>query len=198
MNSLPAQAPTVRSVDLHRESARSRLTFAVFVVSSSRYELKSRGEAFVDESGDVAVSLIESAGHVVVRRDILPDSVPEIGEALRAAAGSADVVLFIGGTGPHPRDVTVEAVRPAFSKELPGFGELFRMLSYEQVGPAAFLSRATAGVVEGSVVFCLPGSPDGIRLALERLILPEAEHAVWVARGYRHAHGSGRQDDPGG
>jgi len=181
----------VRSVDLHRERARSKLTFAVFVVSSSRHAAKSRGEAFVDESGDLAVSLVESAGHRVVERDVLPDSLEEIAEALKRVAGKVDVVLFLGGTGPHPKDVTVEAVRPSLTKELPGFGELFRMLSYEQVGPAAFLSRATAGVADGSVVFCLPGSPDGIRLALEKLILPEAEHAVWVARGYRHRHGHG-------
>ena len=188
----------MRSVDRHRERARSELTFAVFVVSSSRHAAKSRGEAFADESGDLAVSLVESAGHRVVERDVLPDSLEEISEALRAVAGKADVVLFLGGTGPHPKDVTVEAVRPAFTKELPGFGELFRMLSYEQVGPAAFLSRATAGVVDGSVVFCLPGSPDGIRLALERLILPEAEHAVWVARGYKHKHKHGDSHRGGG
>ena len=165
----------------------------MFVVSSSRYEARSKGEEIEDASGDLAVRLISSAGHEVKVRDILPDSIERIRSALESARSRVDVVLFIGGSGLHPQDVTVEAVRPLFSKELPGFGELFRFLSYDQIGPAAILSRATAGAVGGVVVFCIPGSPDAVRLALEKLILPEVEHTVWVARGYRHArsHGGG-------
>ncbi len=177
-----------RPVDSHREAARSRLSFAVYVVSSSRYEAMARGESVKDASGDLAVKLIKSAGHEVRIKEIIPDSVEVIRSALESAKSQADVVLFIGGSGLHPQDVTVEAVRPLLSKELPGFGELFRFLSYSQIGPAAILSRATAGVAGGAVVFCLPGSPTAVQLALEKLILPEVEHAVWVARGYRHAH----------
>jgi molybdenum cofactor biosynthesis protein B len=104
-------------------------------------------------------------------------------EQIRAAveqglAGGARAVLVTGGTGITRRDQTVEAVRPLLEKEIPGFGELFRMLSFQEIGSAAWLSRALAGTVRGALVFVLPGSPNAVRLALDRLILPELGHAV--------------------
>ncbi|MCL4346535.1 MAG: molybdenum cofactor biosynthesis protein MoaB, partial [Candidatus Thermoplasmatota archaeon] len=93
-----------------------------------------------------------------------------------------DVIIFTGGTGITSRDITYESVEPELNKKIPGFGELFRFLSYQEIGSAAMMSRAFAGVVRGKVVFCLPGSPDGVRLAMDRLILPEIGHAIREAR----------------
>jgi molybdenum cofactor biosynthesis protein B len=108
------------------------------------------------------------------------DEIAAIREAAEEAleAEGVDVVLFTGGTGVSPRDVTVEAVRPLFEKELPGFGELFRMLSYAEVGSAAMLSRATAGVARRKAIFLLPGSPAAIELAGGKLVLSEAAHLI--------------------
>ena len=92
-------------------------------------------------------------------------------------------MLVTGGTGVAPRDVTVEAIAPLFDKQLPGFGELFRALSFAEVGSAAYLSRASAGIAGGKPVFLLPGAPQAVELAMERLILPEAAHLVAQARG---------------
>lgn len=119
------------------------------------------------------------AGHVVTGLVVVRDDAAAIREALeRALEAGARAVLFNGGTGLAPRDVTLETLAPLFEKAIPGFGELFRMLSFEQVGSAAMLSRAGAGVVRGAVVFALPGSPKAVTLAMERLILPELGHLV--------------------
>ena len=93
-----------------------------------------------------------------------------------------DVVLVTGGTGLAPRDVTIEAVEPLFDKGIPGFGELFRMLSFAEIGAAAMLSRATAGLASGRAIFLLPGSPAALELALSRLVLPEIAHLLAQAR----------------
>jgi len=105
------------------------------------------------------------------------------------ASPSCGAVLLTGGTGASPRDVTPEAVRPLLERELPGFGELFRMLSFQAIGPAAMLSRAFAGTCAGKVVFGLPGSPAAIRLALERLALPELGHLAGEATKQPGQHG---------
>ncbi|MGC8936120.1 MAG: MogA/MoaB family molybdenum cofactor biosynthesis protein, partial [Candidatus Methanomethylicaceae archaeon] len=99
-----------------------------------------------------------------------------------AVKGIADVIVISGGTGPGPRDVTVEAITPLFEKELPGFGELFRHMSYEKVGTSTIASRATAGITKGVLVFALPGSPDAVKLAMEKIILPESPHLVKMVR----------------
>lgn len=153
----------------------ARVTARVVTVS----DRCSRGE-MADESGPAARAELERAGVLV--RDVVV--VPDEAEAIRSAvlAGDVDVVLLTGGTGVGPRDVTVETVRPLFEKELPGFGELFRARSAGEVGPAAILSRATAGVVAGTVVVCAPGSPRGARLAAS-LIAPELGHLVGHVRG---------------
>jgi molybdenum cofactor biosynthesis protein B len=93
-----------------------------------------------------------------------------------------DVAIFSGGTGITPSDITIETVSPFFEKTLPGFGEFFRRISYDKVGSAAVLSRAVAGVAKGKAIFCIPGSPDAVKTAVEMLILPEAPHIVKHAR----------------
>jgi molybdenum cofactor biosynthesis protein B len=93
-----------------------------------------------------------------------------------------DAAIFCGGTGITPTDVTIETVSPFLDKTLPGFGEIFRRLSYDKVGSAAVMSRAVAGVAKGKALFCIPGSPDAVRISVEMLILPEAPHIVRHAR----------------
>ncbi|WP_044890146.1 MogA/MoaB family molybdenum cofactor biosynthesis protein [Myxococcus hansupus] len=136
-------------------------------------------DAARDESGRVLRDGLEAAGHTLAGSVVVKDDPEAIRAALETARESgARAVLFTGGTGIGRRDCTVEALRPLFEKELPGFGELFRMLSYRQVGSAAMMSRATAGTYQGMILFALPGSPKAVRLALEALILPELGHAV--------------------
>ena len=159
------------SLEQHRAEAPAALGFAVVTVSDTRAESTDRG-------GDYLAAAIENAGHGVARRALVRDEAEAIRAEARAAAGdeAADLVLFTGGTGIAPRDVTPEAVEPLLDRVVPGFGELFRALSYEQIGSAALLSRALAGLASGRVVFVLPGSRGAIELAMEKLILPELGH----------------------
>ncbi|MEF8851940.1 MAG: molybdenum cofactor biosynthesis protein B [Haloarculaceae archaeon] len=162
----------------HHHADVEELGVAVVTVTSSR-------DLDHDPSGDAIQSLVEDAGHSVVARDLVADDLDGVQRAVLSLTGrgDVDVVVTTGGTGITPDDVTVEAVRPLFDKELPGFGELFRVLSYEEVGTRAVGSRATAGVSEGVPVFCLPGSEDAVRTGVEGLILAEAPHLVGLARG---------------
>ena len=136
-----------------------------------------------DTGGALLCELLESGGHRVALRELVKDEVAEIRAALGRALASAEcaAVILTGGTGIAPRDVTPEAVAPLLERPLPGFGELFRQLSFAEIGSAAMLSRALGGLARGKPVFALPGSRAAIRLALERLILPELGHLVGEA-----------------
>jgi len=160
----------------HHHADVEQLGVAVVTVSSSR-------SLDDDPSGDAAQELLEEDGHSVVARDLVADDLDGVQRAVLALTGreDIDVVVTTGGTGVTPDDVTVEAVEPLFDKDLPGFGELFRILSYEEVGTRAMGSRATAGVSEGVPVFCLPGSEDAVRTGVDELILAEAPHLVGLA-----------------
>jgi molybdenum cofactor biosynthesis protein B len=132
-----------------------------------------------DEGGPLVRRLFEQAGHSVPGASVVKDVGPEIAHAMKLALDSGvRVIVLTGGTGLSSRDVTVETVTPMFQKTLDGFGELFRALSFRQIGTAAMASRAVAGVWEGVVVFALPGSPSAVKLAMEQLILPEVGHLV--------------------
>jgi molybdenum cofactor biosynthesis protein B len=123
---------------------------------------------------------IVAAGHHVVAYQIIKDEADQVGAVLdELAASEARVILFNGGTGISPRDRTYDALSRKLEKVLPGFGELFRMLSYQQVGAAAMLSRATAGVYRNKVIISTPGSPAAVQLAWEKLIAPELAHLAW-------------------
>ena len=137
-----------------------------------------------DLSGDLIESFLKNAGHTISFRKLIPDDKVSIEEAVRQALASTklDAVVFSGGTGIAPSDITIETVFPFLEKVLPGFGEIFRRLSFDEVGSAAVLSRAVAGVAKGKAFFCVPGSPDAVRLCFEKLILPEAPHIVKHAR----------------
>jgi molybdenum cofactor biosynthesis protein B len=133
-----------------------------------------------DRSGDAIARLLEHAGHRVARRAWVADERAAIRRAVRGALGvrGVDVVLVTGGTGVAPRDVTPEALQPLLTRTLPGFGERFRALSWTQVGSAAWLSRALAGVAAGRLVVALPGSTRAVELAMRELLLPELGHVV--------------------
>lgn len=169
----------------HHADLPKGLRFTVIVTSDTIMAAKEKGIGFHDISGEVAVSLIGSHGFKVSERLYLPNQVDSIWKATRNAvnSGVADVVLIIGGTGLSRRDVSVEAVSPLFEKAIPGFGELFRRLSYESIGTSAIASRATAGVSNGALIFVLPGSPEAVKMALERVILPESPHLIKMIRG---------------
>jgi molybdenum cofactor biosynthesis protein B len=133
-----------------------------------------------DTSGAAIRAALEGQGHIVARYAVVKDEPAEIVALVRDLAGDGcQVILTSGGTGISRRDSTFEAIDRLLEKRLPGFGELFRMLSYADIGPAAMLSRATAGTFGSSLIFCLPGSTGAVRLALEKLILPELPHLVW-------------------
>jgi molybdenum cofactor biosynthesis protein B len=161
----------------HRRAAPALLGFALITVSDTR-------TAADDASGHALADLARAAGHRVEESDLVTDDVPAIRAAVERAQAreGVDVVVLTGGTGFSPRDVTIEAVGPLLERPVEGFGELFRMLSYQQVGAAAMLSRAAAGLVGTQAVFLLPGSPKAVALAMEKLILPEAAHLLGQAR----------------
>jgi len=154
----------------HQKDARS-VRFAVLTVSDTRTEED-------DTSGKLIREMVVAVGHTVVEYRIVKDERAQIRWALHTARPEVEVVVISGGTGIAPRDVTCEVVCDLLDKEIIGFGELFRMLSYEQVGAAAMLSRAIAGVARGRLLFALPGSIKGVELAMERLILPQVAHMV--------------------
>ncbi len=151
-------------------------------VSSSRYESRRQGREDADQSGDIAEVEIAKLGFHLAARSLVSDDrrmiKKEVGSFL---AGGDDVILFLGGTGVSSRDITIETVRPYFKKELDGFGELFRKLSYDEIGSAAMMTRAAAGVAKGKLLVCLPGSPEAARLGLRNLG-KEFPHALYIAR----------------
>jgi molybdopterin adenylyltransferase len=165
------------SADQHRRAGPTVLGFAVITVSDSR-------SAEDDTSGRAIRDLLSAAGHRIADSTLVRDDVAAIREAVRRMLGMSDVDVLVatGGTGFSPRDLTLEAVGPLLERPIEGFGELFRMLSYEQVGAAAMLSRAAAGLIGTKAVFLLPGSPKAVALAMEKLILPEAGHLLGQAR----------------
>lgn len=133
-----------------------------------------------DSSGAAIRTALNTAGHHVVSYTVVPDDPAIIADLIdRYRAEGCQVIITNGGTGIARRDSTFEAVDGLLDKRLPGFGELFRMLSYADIGAAAMLSRATAGVAGGHLIFALPGSTAAVQLALEKLIMPELEHLVW-------------------
>ncbi len=166
------------SLEKHREEAPQALAYAVLTISDTRDLAADRGGAYLVEA-------VEAAGHRVVARELVTDDADAIRAALDrlVEASGADFVLATGGTGVAPRDVTYDVVRGWFDSDVPGFGELFRWLSYEEIGSAAILSRATAGIRRGVIVCALPGSPKALRLAWERILLPEAGHLAGQVRG---------------
>ena len=157
----------------HPRDQQVEAYFALLVTSDSR-TLED------DHTGNLAVSMLEEAGHKVVKRDILPNDSDKIRQWLQEAIdGEAPVIITSGGTGLGRVDVTVDTARSLFEKELPGFGEQFRRLSFDEVGVPGLMSRATAGVSDKKLIFCLPGSRGAMKTALNEIILPGIGHMLW-------------------
>jgi molybdenum cofactor biosynthesis protein B len=172
------------TAEKHKAEAPRTINFAVITCSTSRYkELTETGKTS-DTSGDLITQLLRSNGHRVTLRRLVSDDKKMIQQTVIKAVKSrkTDAIITTGGTGISPTDVTIEAVQPLLDKEIPGFGQLFRTISYEKIGSPAVLTRALAGTMRGKVIFCLPGSPQSVSLALETLILPEAAHILKHAR----------------
>ena len=170
----------------HKEKAPKRLSFAIVTISTSRHRDSQAGKPITDESGDLIIKTLQENRHTIGIQRLVTDNKSVIQKTIREMLNSSEVdaIITCGGTGITPADVTIEAVEPILEKELPGFGELFRHLTYQEIGSAAIMSRALGGVAKGKAVFCLPGSPHAVKLCLERLILPETAHIVL------HAHGT--------
>lgn len=165
------------SAERHREQSPESVCCAVITVSDTRNVENDRG-------GQTIVELLEAAGHQMLERRIVPDEPEQLQAATAELVGLAaiEVVLITGGTGISTRDQTPDAIDQMLTKQLPGYGELFRMLSYQEIGPAAMLSRAAGGLIGQKVVLTMPGSPAAVRLAMEKLILPEIAHLVALAQ----------------
>jgi molybdenum cofactor biosynthesis protein B len=168
------------SVHKHRESAPERVRVAVLTISDTR-------TPDTDTGGDTIEELMRAAGHEIVERDIVRDEASGIRTTLvdLLARSDVDAVVTTGGTGISARDTTYEVVDRMLEKRLDGFGEIFRMLSYEEIGAAAILSRALAGAVGPKFIACLPGSRNAVRLAVERLLAPEIAHVVFELRKHQ-------------
>ncbi|HLG19460.1 MAG TPA: MogA/MoaB family molybdenum cofactor biosynthesis protein [Bdellovibrionota bacterium] len=162
-----------RSSHVHHKDDPKSVACFVLTVSDTR-------DPRTDESGRTIIETLEGAGHKVAGYAIVKDEPKQIISTIRKAVENLPVAVVIvnGGTGIAPRDSTIEALKEILTKEIPGFGELFRYLSYKEIGAAAMLSRAVGGVFRGSVVFSIPGSPAAVRLALNQLILPQLNHIV--------------------
>lgn len=161
------------SIEEHKRDAPKSFRFAVLTITDKRTE-KS------DVSGKLLREVLKREGHSEVHYDIIANDENLISNKVRGllSGGKCDVVITVGGTGLSRRDVTIEAVEPLLEKRLEGFGELFRSLSFQEIGSAAIMSRALAGTISKGLVICLPGSEKAVSLALEKIILPELPHAI--------------------
>jgi len=171
MSDATAKSASVRE---HRAQAEryGAISIAVITVSDTR-------TPDTDRSGQLIRRLSEAAGHQIMGYDLVKDEPDQILRSLEAfGASAAQAILTNGGTGISRRDQTCDLVAGLLEKTLPGYGELFRMLSFAEVGAAAQLSRAVAGIYRGKVVYCMPGSSNAVRLAMQKLILPELRHLV--------------------
>ena len=170
------------SVEKHRDAAPEKVRVAVLTISDTR-------TPETDTGGDTVQEALEGAGHEVITRTIVRDEASLIRTALVDALARADVdaVVTSGGTGISARDTTYEVVERMVEKRLDGFGEIFRMLSYEEIGAAAIMSRAVAGAVGTKFVASLPGSRNAVRLAMEKLLVPEIAHVVFELRKHQES-----------
>jgi molybdenum cofactor biosynthesis protein B len=169
---------------LHKKSSPDSATVYIVTCSTSKFKQLRAKQQPSDESGDTIERLAANAGHRISGRRLISDSKPMIRKAVGEAFSNRDVdaVIITGGTGLSSTDVTFEAISPMLDREIPGFGEIFRRISFDEIGSAAMMSRAFAGTIKDRAVFCLPGSPNAVKTAMEKLILPELGHLVGLAR----------------
>lgn len=173
------------AVTEHKDKAHRAVSCAVITASDTRNEE-------TDTSGQKIKDLLVERQHVVLSYQILKDEPAQMSAAVRTLLERSDIdaIIINGGTGIAPRDTTFEAIQGLLEKEISGFGELFRMLSYQDIGSAAMMTRATAGVAKGKIIISLPGSTGAVELGMTKLVLPELGHMMFVLRGEKkhHAH----------
>lgn len=165
---------TPEGTEAHRAAAPDSVNCAVLTVSDTR-------SSETDTSGGLIRDTLRLAGHTIIDYQIVPDEPEQIRRMLDEWTNNAEIqaVLSNGGTGIAARDTTYDAIAGMLDKRIDGFGELFRMLSWQEVGPAAMLSRAVAGVANGTLIIAMPGSSNAVRLAMSKLIVPELGHLVY-------------------
>lgn len=158
----------------HRRDQKIQTGFAVLVVSDTRTKQ-------TDKSGKIAIEMLEAEGHRVIAYDIVKNDDDEIRGAIREYLDTTDIRVIItsGGTGPGARDRTVEVLDKMFDRRFDGFGEHFRRISFEEIGLPAIYSRSVAGIIGKTIIYCLPGSKNAMRTALEKVILPSIGHLLW-------------------
>lgn len=167
----------------HKHQAPEKIRLALVVVSTSRYEEKKLGNFTSDKTIPIVEEIISRNYNILLNSiEIVPDLKDKIKLILNefTSLSSIDGIIFSGGTGLSHKDITYETIEPLMSKKISGFGEIFRQLSFEEIGSSAMLSRATAGIIKKKIVFLLPGSPNAVKLALEKLIIPEIGHIVYL------------------
>ncbi|MFX1258571.1 MAG: molybdenum cofactor biosynthesis protein B [Promethearchaeota archaeon] len=167
----------------HKRKAPKNLSIVIIIVSTSRFNEIKENKKSSDKTIPLVKKILEDYENIsLVYSEIIEDSEIQIKETLTKflEENTIDVLIFSGGTGLSPKDVTYETIKPLLEKELAGFGELFRFLSYEDIGSSAMLSRAIAGTIKNKVIFLIPGSPNAVKLALNKLILPEIGHILYL------------------
>jgi molybdenum cofactor biosynthesis protein B len=158
----------------HERAGHGAINIAIVTVSDTRTPENDLNRSYIE-------TRMKDLGHQVTAYRLIKDEPNQVEQALDDLAEhpAVQIILFNGGTGIAPRDTTYDVISRKLEKSLPGFGEIFRMISYHEIGPAAMLSRATAGVFKSTLVFSMPGSPNAVKTALEKLIIPEINHLAW-------------------
>ncbi len=169
----------------HKQKGPTEINIALIVVSTSRFEEKLDGKESSDKTIPLVKNILEKEASIsLLFHDIVPDSEKYIKKVLLNLLKDKNLhaIIFSGGTGISPKDITHETIEPLLEKKIEGFGEIFRYLSYNEIGSSAILSRALAGKMEDKAIFILPGSPNAVKLAFEKLILPELGHIIYLIR----------------
>ena len=169
-----------RVPNMHRKGSPQHLLFTVIIVSDTRFKQSKSGEELHDETTPLIKRMLRRKRYKLLTAEIVPDQKKAVKDAIENHIDQhhPHVIILSGGTGISPRDITYEVVKELIVKEIDGFGELFRWLSYQDIGTAAMLSRTIAGIHKKTFIVSLPGSPDAVRLAMEKLIIPEAGHII--------------------
>jgi len=173
----------MKTHEKHRLEASQDVNVGIITISTSKFQQAKSGKDVNDLSGEIIKKKVEEAEYRIISQKLIDDNISMIRMTLLNLIYEEKVnaIIITGGTGISSRDITIESVRPLFSKELDGFGEIFRSLSYDAIGSSAHLSRAVAGVIGNCVVYCIPGSPNAVDTAL-KLILPELPHAIHMLK----------------
>ena len=167
----------------HKKKGPDVVNIALVIVSTSRFNELQKNEINTDKTIPLVKQLIDQdPGVLLTASEIVSDNEDQIVDMLSRLLkeSSLHVLVFSGGTGLTPKDVTYEAIKPLLEKTIDGFGELFRYLSYKEIGASSMFSRALAGKIKDKAIFCLPGSPNAVKLAFNKLILPEIKHMIYM------------------